>query len=514
MNARSPSPIARRILAAIRATAATAATPVRHGWTGLRASPAVLALAAGLMSGCASVGPDYAAPEVELPAGWHAELQPGLAGEQPEPAAWWTRLADPLLDRLVQRATQQGLDVREALARVREARALRGVAGADRFPTLDATAGVERRGESDNTPIGAFVPDNTQYSAGFDASWELDLWGRVRRSIEAADADLAASVEDARDATVSVAAETARTYVELRGFQQRLSIARQNVELQRSTLELAQTRLDAGLVGERDVAQAKTNLQTTVSRVPSLEADRRAAENRLAVLLGAAPGTLAEELAADGAIPVPPAQIAVGVPADLLRRRPDVRRAERVLAAETARIGVAQGDLYPRFTLAGSLGLAADRTGALAQNDSSFFSLGPSLRWTIFDSGRLRQRVQAQDARTDQALLRWERTVLVALEETENALTGFVREQERRGALSEAADQARRAVEFAQTQYREGLTDFQAVVDTERTVAALQDDLAQSETAIASRAVAIYKALGGGWEPQDAVSRADAPAGP
>ncbi len=469
------------------------------------------ALALLLAAGCTTVGPDYVPPEAAVPQGWREVAGPGLAQGEAELAAWWRRLQDPVLDGLVERATRNGLDLREVLARVREARALRGVADADRFPTVDALLGYARRGESENTPLGGFVPDSDLWSAGFDTAWELDVWGRVRRSIEAADADLGASVEDARDVAVTVAAETALAYVELRAFQARQAVARTNVALQEETLDLVRTRFDAGLVGERDVAQAASNLESTRSRVPSLEAGQRAAENRLAVLVGQPPGALAEELAEPRPIPVPPAEVAVGVPADLLRRRADVRRAERVLAAETARIGVAEGDLYPRLTLGGTLGLESDQLGDLADPGSEVFHLGPSLRWNLFDGGRLRGRVQAQDARAEQALVRWERAVLVALEETENAMTAFLREQTRRGSLEVAAGEARRAVQFAQSQYRAGLTDFQAVVDTERSVAALEDDLAQSEAAIATSTVALYKALGGGWEQPELVGLAAGP---
>ncbi len=479
-----------------------------------------LALAATLVPGCAAVGSDYVAPEVALPAAWQAAPESGLTPAAVELAAWWRRLEDPLLDTLIERAARQNLDLHQALARVREARALRGVAASERFPTLDATLAYQRRGESLNTPLGAFVPDSNLYSAGFDAAWELDLWGRVRRSVEAADAELAATVEDARDVAVTVAAETALNYVELRAFQQRLALARTNVALQEDTLALVRARFDSGLVGERDLAQALTNVESLRARVPPLEVGARAAENRLAVLLGGAPGSLAAELGmpaavgASSAIPVPPLALAVGVPADLLRRRADVRRAERGLAAEHARIGVAEGDLYPRLTLAGNLGLASDDASDLLQSRSGLFGLGPSLRWNLFDAGRLRQRVAAQEARTEQALARWEQTVLGALEEAENAMTAFVREQVRRRSLLEAALQARRSVELAKTQYREGLSDFQTVLDSERAVAGLEDELAQSDAAIATSFVVLTKALGGGWaegDPATLAARAGEP---
>ncbi len=453
-----------------------------------------------LAASCGAVGPDHEAPDAELPPAWHEGPGSGLAPGTAELAAWWQRLEDPVLDGLVERAVSQGLDLRAALARVSEARALRGVAAADRWPTLDGVALFERRGQSENTPFGVFEQDTEIYTLGLDASWEVDLWGRVRRSVEAADADLEASVEDARDVAVSVAAETALAYVDLRAFQARLAIARTNVSLQEQTLDLVRTRVESGLVGERDVAQAATNVETTRSRVPSLEFGLRAAENRLAVLVGLPPGTLAAELSEVRPIPLPAADVAVGVPADLLRRRADVRRAERVLAAETARIGVAEGDLYPRLELLGSIGLASDGSSELFEDESNFFGLGPSVRWNLFDAGRLRNRARAQDARAEQALVAWESTVLTALEETENAMTAFVREQARRSSLGEAAGQARRARELAQTQYREGLSDFQTVLDSERELAALEDDLAVSDAAITTSLVALYKALGGGFE--------------
>jgi NodT family efflux transporter outer membrane factor (OMF) lipoprotein len=459
--------------------------------------------AAALAVACVSVGPDYSPPQAAPPAEWREAPAAGLVTDPAELAGWWQVLDDPVLDELVERATSQGLDLREALGRVREARALRGVAAAERYPTLDAELSYRRIGESENTELGGFVSDSDLYAAGFDAFWELDLWGRVRRSVEAADADLAATVEDARDVAVTVAAETALNYVELRAFQRRLAIARLNVELQEETLGLVRSRFESGLVGERDVAQAATNLATTRSRVPTLEIGLRAAENRLAVLLGLAPGALAAVLEEARPIPVPPPEVAVGVPADLLRRRADVRRAERVLAAETARVGVAEGDLYPRLALFGSLGLSAEEAPDLFDAGSGFFGIGPSLSWNVFDGGALRRRVDAQDARAEQAFVRWERAVLSALEETENAMTAFVREQARRLSLTEATTQARLAVELAQTQYTEGLSDFQTVLDSERALADLEDELAQSNAAVTTSLVVLYKALGGGWEHAD-----------
>jgi NodT family efflux transporter outer membrane factor (OMF) lipoprotein len=451
----------------------------------------ILPFALAIAAACTVVGRDYEAPKPEAPAAWREDASKYFAPGTEDPREWWRRLDDSTLEGLVDRALESGLDVREAMARVREARALRGVAGAERFPTLDAGASYQRVSQSQNSPLGIFVPDSDLYAAGFDASWEVDLWGRVRRSLEAADADLQANVEDARYVAVSLAAETAINYVELRAFQKRL-------ELQEQTLRLVRGRFESGLVRERDVAQAATNVETTRSHLPELEVGLRAAENRLAVLIGKPPGSLASELEAARPIPVAPRAVAVGVPADTLRRRPDVRRAERMLAAETARIGVAEGELYPKLALNGNIGFVSSESSSLFERASGVFSFGPSVRWNVFDAGRRRNEVAAQDARTDQALLRWQRTVLSALEESENAMTAFAREHERRDSLFEAASQARLAVDLAKSQYEQGLSDFQSVLDSERALALLDDELARSESAITTNLIRLYKSLGGG----------------
>ena len=463
----------------------------------LRQSAPALAIAAALLlNGCTAVGTDYRAPVADVPTDWRESAQRSFTSDSRPHTEWWRELNDPVLDRLVERAIVSGPDFREALARLREARAYRHMAGAEQVPQLGAGAAYQRRGESENTAASAFAVDSTLYSAGFDASWELDLWGRVRRVVEAADADFAASVEDTREIALLVAAETASSYVELRAFQRRAAIARIHVDLQQQTLDLVRARFEAGQVGERDVAQAATNAEITRSRLPALEAGQRAAANRIAVLLGLTAGQLVDELDYARPIPNPPPRAAVGLPADLVRNRPDVRRAERALAAEHARIGVATGDLYPRLALSGTLGFAADDASGLFRRSSNVFGVGPSVRWSLFDGGRLRGRVAAQEARAEQAFIRWERTVLSALEETETAMSRFVREQARRESLVSASAQARRATELAHIEYKEGLTDFQAVIDSERTLASLEDDLAVASASIAKQFIVIQKALG------------------
>jgi len=466
--------------------------------TTLPARLAFSALTLVLLAACA-VGPDYEVPEFDAPASWSQPAGGGLAAGFGEHVSWWEGLGDPKLSELVERALLRNLDLREAFVRLDEARALRGVAAGERWPSIDARGSYEHREESQNTPFGAFSSRTNIHALGLDAAWELDLWGRVRRAVEASERDLDASAADVRAVAVAIAAEVARAYVDRAAFERRITIALTNVDLQERTLALVRSRQEAGLVGDRDVAQGDTNVESTRSRVPLLEAGAAAARHRLAVLIGLAPGALEDELAAAPAVPRAPAEVVVGVPADLLRRRPDVVAAERRYAAEVARIGVAQGDRYPRFALGGTLGLASDGAANLFEGDSKVAGIGPSLRWSLFDGGRLKQRVIAQEARAEAAQIGWERTVLLALEEAENALTRVVREQSRAAALERAATQARRAVELAQTQYREGISDFRAVLYSERVVAGLENELAISNAAITTNLIALYKAMGGGF---------------
>lgn len=467
---------------------------------------AVAVAVALFATACTSVGPDYVPSEPKLAPAWVQAREAGLVEGPVADAPFWHAFADPLLTQLVEQALAANLDLRGAYARLASARALRGVAEAGAWPTLDGRGSYENRKESRNTPFGRFIPRTDIHSIGVDAAWELDLWGRVRRSVEAAERDLDASDADVQGARLTVATEVVSTYVDLRAAQRRLAIAAANLALQEQTLGLVRARLDAGLVIERDVAQAATNVESTRSRLPMIEAEAIAAQHRLAVLLGRAPGDLPAEVAATGAMPTLPLQVAVGVPADLLRRRPDVRAAERRFAAEVARVGIAEADRYPRFSLVGSLGIAANSADGLFQNGSDGRSFGPSLRWSLFDGGRLKQRVRSLEASAEAAQIGWEQTVLLALEEAENAMTGFVRQQSRRASLQRAAAQARRAVELTQSQYRSGLSDFQSVIDSERTVAVVEDDLVGSEAAIAGSLVSIWKALGGGVEPASAAA--------
>lgn len=452
-----------------------------------------------LLAGCAAVGPDYVPPEMPAPATWNAGLEDGLSAEEMDPrmlASWWTVLDDPILSSLIERAVEDNLDLEEARARVREARARVAVSGADLFPTMDATGSVSQRRSSEETGGGA---TRELYAVGFDASWELDLFGGKRRAIEAAEAQLEATEEDLRDVLVSLLAEVALNYVQVRRFQTRLSIAQANLDAQEETYNIARWRFQAGLTTQLDVEQARYNLEQTRSQIPTLQTGLEQAKNRLAVLLRQHPGSLEDLLAEGEAIPVTPLGVAVGVPADALRRRPDVRRAERQLAAQTAQIGVATAELYPKFSLIGSIGLEALSLGNLFSSDGRTYAIGSNMAWTIFDVGRIRGNIEVQTALQEQTLISYEAAVLTALEDVENALVAYAHEQARRRSLLEATQAAQTVVDLARDQYSSGLIDFQVILDAQRSLLSLQDQLAVSEGEVTSNLISLYKALGGGW---------------
>lgn len=447
--------------------------------------------------GCINVGPDYVPPPVQAPARWHAGA--GFAADDAHAlAAWWQTLDEPLLSELIERAAKGNRELAQAEARVREARARRGISEAERFPALQSSAGATQRRGSEETGSGR---STELYSAGFDASWELDLFGGRRRALEAASANLQASVYDLRDVLVSLTAEVALNYLDTRAFQARLAVAEANLRLQGETFDIARWRSEAGLATQRDVEQAKLNLEQTRAQLPALRTGIAQAGNRIAVLLGQNPGTLDAMLAAPRAIPAAPPGVAAGVPADTLRRRPEVQRAERQLAAQTAQIGVATAALYPNFSLVGSIGLEALAAGRLLTASALTSSLGANIGWTAFDAGRIRQNIAVQTALQEQALGRYEAAVLNALQDAENALVAYAAEQQRRDALATAAAAARNASDLARHQYAAGLADFQVVLDTQRSLLALEDQLASSQGNVTSNLVRLYKALGGGWTP-------------
>jgi len=462
------------------------------------------------LAACMTAGPDYTAPETTPPDVWHTQAVAGLdAGEAPL-ETWWTVFDDPQLAGLVERARETNHDLRTALWRVEEARALRGVAAGARAPQVDASGSASRQEASDNgltpAPAGGFDAVDL-FAAGVGAAWEIDLFGRLRRQVEAADASYEASVEGSRDVLVSLLAEVAAAYVDVRISQERLRLARANVEGQEDTLQLTRDRFDAGLVSGLDVAQAESNLAATESLIPLLKTDLERSLNRLAVLLAEPPGALHEELDDPRPVPAEPGTIPLGLPADLLRQRPDVRAAERALAAQTARIGIATADLYPSFSLTGFLGVEATDAGDLVDSGSLTWSVGLPVRWAIFSGGRIRSQIEAERARTEQALAAYELTVLRSLEEVENAIFTYAEEIVRRERLRRTVDATQRSLDLVLTQYKAGLADFQNVLDTQRSLLNRQDELAVSEGRVALGLIALYRALGGGWDPEAELPR-------
>ncbi len=452
-----------------------------------------------IMTGCVKVGPDYVRPDVPVYKDWHTQLRGnGNAKEKDAQAlaAWWTVFSNPELSRWIERAAAGNLDLKEARARIREARARRGIAKADLYPTLNATGQASRSRSSEATGIAA---TSDLYDVGFDAAWELDIFGGLRRSVEAAEANLQSSQEDWRNVLVSLVAEVALTYVDVRTYQARIAVAEANLKTQDETHQLTVWRYQAGLSDELAVQQARYNLENTRSQIPTLRTGLEEAMNSMAILLGEQPGKVHGELKKQEPIPIPPQKVAVGVPADLLRRRPDVRKAERDLAAQTAKIGVATADLYPNFKLSGSIGLEALSTGDLLSTGSRAYSFGPSISLPIFDGGAIRQNIEVQSALQEQYLIAYESAVLTALKEVENALVAYAQEQYRRQALMEATKAAKQAVELATSKYQAGLTDFSNVLDAERSLLSLEGSLAQSEGTVTSNLIRLYKALGGGW---------------
>ena len=466
-----------------------------------------LCLMAGV--GC-MVGPNYRPPQTTVAEKWDGldtvtPAQPSKATTSPVALVeWWQAFKDPSLASLVEMAVRANLDLRQAEARIRQARAARGVAGAPLWPEVDASALYQRsQGSSEVGGGGAIATAgalNNLWQAGLDATWEVDIFGGTRRSVEAATADLQAAVEDRRDVLVTLMGDVGSNYINLRGLQQQIDIARRNLKAQKHNAEIIQKRHDAGFVGGLDVANARAQVATTEATIPVFESSARAAIYSLGVLLGREPAALEKDLAKGAPIPPTPLEIPVGLPSDLLRRRPDIRRAEAQLHAATARIGVATADLFPKFNLAGSFGFSVSDLTRLGKWTSNFWSWGPTVTWPIFAGGRIYWNIKVQDALTEQALLTYEKTVLTALKDVETALVAYAKEQETRKSLSEAVVNNRKAVELSMTLYLAGKSDFLNVLIAQRSLFATEDALAQSTRTVDTNLIALYKALGGGWE--------------
>jgi NodT family efflux transporter outer membrane factor (OMF) lipoprotein len=419
-------------------------------------------------------------------------------------AEWWKNFGDTNLDSLMVTAVQSNLNLRVAEARVREARAEKGVVAGALWPSLGSSAGYSRNrfGAHSFPPLAEFgVPlDYNLYSAGFDAAWELDIFGGTRRAVEAANAKIGAAEYNQRAVLVSLLAEAAQDYIGARSYQQRLAITRDNIRVQQDILDLTSNLFQSGLSSDLDVQQAQAVLTSTEAQVPLLETGFRQNVYALDLLLAQPPGASLDEISAEKPIPIKPPTVPVGLPSELLERRPDVQHAERELAAATARIGVAKADYFPKFSLTGFTALESVSASDWFDYSSRAWSAGPTVQWELFEAGRIRANVRVQNARQEQSLEAYQQTVLVALEEAENALTAYAKEQVRRESLSQSVEANQQALELSTQLYKSGLADFLRVLDSERSLYAAQDALVQSDQSVSTDLVQLYKALGGGWQ--------------
>jgi outer membrane protein, multidrug efflux system len=473
-------------------------------------------LLASAMAGCSPVGPDYKRVDPPVPAQFGSlekGISTGASMQDDSLASWWKIFNDPTLDSLIKRAEEGSLDLRIAEARVRQARALSLGSESRQYPEGGVNAAYQRsrRPQTGFASIGAsgagslpstFDPTNREtdlYLAGFDASWEIDIFGGIRREIEAAYADLAGTEEARRDALVTLQGEVARNYLQLRGQQLRLKITEDEVQSRKENVSLVQARFQAGLVNELDLARTKGALAAAESRIPLIENNLREILHRLAVLLGQEPMSLIRELEQIKELPEVPENLPAGLPSDLLRRRPDIRRTERELAAATARIGVSTAELFPKFSLTGSFGYQGNKFGDLPRESSNFWRIAPTFRWSILNFKRVTADIETNKAVREEALARFEKSVLVSLEEVENALVTLSREKRRAEALAEAVSANDLASTLAMERYRAGIQSYLEVLDAETALFLAQDQLAQSREKRAVALVSLYKALGGGW---------------
>ncbi|MDR3534629.1 MAG: efflux transporter outer membrane subunit [Rhodopila sp.] len=481
------------------------------------------------LTGC-TVGPDFKRPDWAWPTSWFSGPKETVKPTASIPVAgtvdpdWWTIFDDPALTRLEERVAAENLDVKIAEARLTESRAQLGVARSSLFPTLNANASYARE-QASNNGLFAVVPSAAGstgasgaygsstggiqghglqpfdlWQGGFDASWEVDLWGGVRRSVESAAASVEAANETKRATLLSSLAEVARDYIQLRGAQAQLNIARENVGTARQSLSLTQQRAAGGVTTDLDVANASAQLRTTLAEIPSLEQQEAQLINALSLLLGQPPNALRADLKTAKPVPPVPPRVPVGVPSELARRRPDIRQAEAQLHAATADIGVAQANFYPSLNLNGSFGLQSLQFSNVFNINSKQYAVGPGLTIPIFQGGQLRSTLELREAQQQEAAVTFQKTVLQAWHDVDNALTAYQSEQGRRDELIQAVAQNRRALVLAQSRYQQGVADFLAVLDTERSLLQTEQQLAQSTTAVSSNLVALYKALGGGWE--------------
>jgi NodT family efflux transporter outer membrane factor (OMF) lipoprotein len=454
------------------------------------------------------VGPNFHAPPGPVAANWIDAADPHIRSTPANDAAWWDVFGDPTLGTLIDTAYRQNLDLRTAATRVLQAEAQRNITAGNLFPQTQNFQASYLHGQiTRNIAVASipgfavFGPPNivNLWNTGFNASWELDFWGRLRRNVESANAQLDSSVENYRAALVTLVAEVATAYVQIRTFQQRIAYARQNAELQRGSLGIAEARLREGAAPALDVEQARANLAQTEATIPPLVVSLRQANNRLCVLLGQPPEDLLRSIN-EGAIPTAPPEVAVGIPADLLRRRPDVRRAMAAAAAQSAQIGVAEADFYPRVAVSGYLGYVADDITHLFGEGSWTGIILPSVQWKLLNYGRILNNVRYQDALFRQRVLEYQQAVLTAGREVEDGLVAFVQNQVQARSLERSVRAAERSVELVLQQYRSGRADFNRVFTTESQLVVQQDQLAATRGSIALALISVYRALGGGWQ--------------
>lgn len=465
------------------------------------------------VTGCTTLGPDFKTPDSEVENEWIDIDDPSIKPTSEEFAEWWKAFNDPILQQLIEKAYLENLTLQIAGLRVLEARAQLGIAKGNLYPqTQEARGGAIFNEFSRNTANTQQIDRNYwNYDAGFDAAWELDFWGKFSRGIESADANLLANMAAYDDFLVSLIAEVANAYVTIRTFEKRINLAEENVILQDRSLHITEVRFKNGATTELDVQQAKTLLRNTQATIPRLITGYRQSKHALSTLLGLPPSELRNILGKTGSIPVAPSEVAVGIPAELLRRRPDIRIAELEAATQSALIGVAKADLYPSFTLFGSIGLRSsgstdstrsgnDGIDELFDSDSLEFFGGPAFSWKILNYGRIKNQVRIQDSRYQQLIVNYQNTVLNAAREVEDAVVGFIRAKETEIYLKDSVDAAARSVDLALLQYRDGVTDYQRVIDTQTSLVNQQDIWTQTRGDISSNLISMYKALGGGWQ--------------
>lgn len=473
----------------------------------------VLLIPALLTAGCALVGPDYLRPETNVSENWLEAGDQRVKTEGADYRNWWQVFKDPSLDRLIDTAYRKNLNLRIAGVRVLEARAQLGIATGQLYPqTQQATGSVQKQRDSAGVPIAGESPKSFggmslwQSQIGLTASWEIDFWGKIRRAIESADASMLAAVANYDSTLVSLTANVASLYISIRTLEKRLTIAQQNVETQRESLKIAQARFEGGTTSQRDVEQAKTVLASTQATIPVLQTQLRQAKDALCVLLGTPPNQLTAELGSKAAvIPAPPPQVVVGIPAELLRRRPDIRAAEYAAAAQCAQIGVSKAQLFPAFSLLGNFGLLSSDVGKNSLADMFNWrnrtgAIGPSVQWNILNYGQITNLVRVQDARFQELLIAYQNAVLSAQQDVEDNLVAFLRTQEQAKFLEESADAALNSLKLAVIQYREGITDFTTVLTAQQSLLSAQDSLASALGNISGSLVGVYRSLGGGWE--------------